>query len=280
MNIYEISHSIEWLFLYIKKCERQKIDNSIDSVIHHRGRGKTYKEIKMSGFLATLIFIFVVTLYLLLIETFYTIFRFTGLNKEKARFQSVSLLTTAGFTTSESEDIVSSPIRRRVAMVAMLCGYMFSVIIASTIINVVIGFVGQNKATNIVNILILALSVICVYFATKSKYVQRVVNNFVKGRIEKYMAKNQHINPLYVLDTHGNFVVCEILITKIPEMLEDKTLVESELRQKYDVSILTLKRAGVIQTMDAKKDILQNGDRLIIFGDIQNIKTVFHSDVL
>ncbi len=235
---------------------------------------------QISGIGATLIFIFVVALYLLVIEIFYMIFRFTGLNKEKARFQTITLLTTVGYTTSESEDVVTSQIRRRVAMVGMLFGYMFSVVIASSIINIVNGFIGKNNTANIANIIVIAISVIIMFFLTRSKRVTALLNNIIKGRIESYISKKQEVNPLYVLDTHGKYVVCEVLITKRPDSLRGKTLVEAELRQKHDISVLTLKRHGEIRTIDANKDTIERGDRIIVFGDIENIKVLFQSDIL
>lgn len=48
----------------------------------------------------------------------------TGVSKDLARFQAISAFTGAGFTTKESEDIVSHPLRRRIAMHLMLLGHV------------------------------------------------------------------------------------------------------------------------------------------------------------
>ncbi len=234
----------------------------------------------ISGIVSTLVFIFVISLYLLVIEIFYTIFRFTGLNKDKARFQALSLLTTAGYTTAESEDVVTSQKRRKVAMFAMFFGYMFSVVIASSIINLSMGFVGKTRTTNIVNILVIAFAIIMIFYITRSKRVTNWLNSLIKNRIVKYISQKQQVNPLYVLDTHGEYVICEVSITNVPEDLKDKTLVQAEVRQKYSISVLTLKHNGVIKTMDANNDILSNGDTVIVFGRMTRIKTLFHSDIL
>lgn len=235
----------------------------------------------MGAIIASVGFISVITLYLLVIEIFYTIFRFTGLNEDKARFQTLSLLTTAGYTTSESEDILTSDKRRKVAMFAMFFGYIFSVVLASSIINIIISFVGnENKTANAVNVLIIFMSVLSIFFITRSKTVTGWVNKLIKNRIEKYISKKQRINPLYVVDTHGRFVICEVLVTNVPDALEHKTLIEAEVRKKYDISVLTIKQGNEIRTMDATKDIINTGDRVIVFGHIENIKTLFHTDIL
>jgi len=46
----------------------------------------------------------------------------TGLSKEVAKFQARSALTGVGFTTSESENIVQQPVRRRILFTLMLIG--------------------------------------------------------------------------------------------------------------------------------------------------------------
>lgn len=66
----------------------------------------------------------VIIIYYALIKFFSVLFRITGIPKERAAFQSVSLLTNAGYTTAESEIIVSEKTRRSIATAAMLT--MFS----------------------------------------------------------------------------------------------------------------------------------------------------------
>jgi Trk-type K+ transport system membrane component len=46
----------------------------------------------------------------------------TGMSRESARFQAVSALTGAGFTTTESERVVQHPGRRHIIFVLMLLG--------------------------------------------------------------------------------------------------------------------------------------------------------------
>ncbi|MCR4697883.1 MAG: potassium transporter TrkA, partial [Bacilli bacterium] len=54
---------------------------------------------------AILIMVIILLIYLALIKIYMTLFRMTGLSRQKARFQVVSLITGVGFTTSESEII-------------------------------------------------------------------------------------------------------------------------------------------------------------------------------
>ena len=67
--------------------------------------------------------------YMAIAEVFTVLFRLTGLTREKARFQVISMLTNSGYTTSESELITQSKVRRRLARLTMLFGYSFTVTI-------------------------------------------------------------------------------------------------------------------------------------------------------
>lgn len=78
----------------------------------------------MNIYPAMLLFSFVILLYWVIAELFTFFFRLTGLPAERARFQVVSLLTGTGFTTRESEIVLTSRMRRRLARVTMLFGYL------------------------------------------------------------------------------------------------------------------------------------------------------------
>ena len=82
------------------------------------------------------LFSLTILFYWIISDLFTILFRFTGLPDERARFQVVSLLTGCGFTTRESELILSSRARRRLARVTMLFGYVFNLTIVTAFINV------------------------------------------------------------------------------------------------------------------------------------------------
>ena len=46
----------------------------------------------------------------------------TGMSRESARFEARSSFTGVGFTTQESESVVTHPVRRRIVMLMMLLG--------------------------------------------------------------------------------------------------------------------------------------------------------------
>ena len=71
-----------------------------------------------------LTFILFMTIFLIVIDFFSILFRLTGMPMKKARFQVISLLTSTGFTTKESEIIVQNPLRRKFASWLMIVSYV------------------------------------------------------------------------------------------------------------------------------------------------------------
>ncbi|MBR2000686.1 MAG: potassium transporter TrkA, partial [Firmicutes bacterium] len=80
---------------------------------------------------ALLMFVLLIMFYIVIADIITIFFRLAGMTEEKARFQVISLLTNSGFTTQESEAVVNSKIRRRLATATMIFGYAFTVTILS-----------------------------------------------------------------------------------------------------------------------------------------------------
>ena len=90
----------------------------------------------MNIYMALSLFSLIILLYWVITELFTILFRFTGLPDEKARFQVISLLTGCGYTTKESEMLLSTRQRRGLARATMLFGYVFNITIVTALINV------------------------------------------------------------------------------------------------------------------------------------------------
>ena len=87
-----------------------------------------------------------IVIYFTLINIFVALFRITGLTKEKARFQVISMITCVGFTTGEAEVITLNKRRRRLAIICMITGNLFNVLIISLIINLISNITRENIA--------------------------------------------------------------------------------------------------------------------------------------
>ena len=126
--------------------------------------------------------------------------RLTGLPDHVARFQSISALTGAGFTTTESEAIVNYPIRRRVIVGLMLFGNLGLVSVASTFIIAFSNRVGDfNAMLAQVGAVIAAIAFIV--FVSSSKTLDKILCGFISRVLQKLTKLEQeHFRTLLSLD--------------------------------------------------------------------------------
>ena len=117
----------------------------------------------MNVYLAFSLFALVILGYWIISELFAMLFRFTGLPDEKARFQVISLLTGCGFTTRESELLLSTRSRRRLARITMLFGYVFNITIVSAFINVFFSLKVSELAVDLISGLIPLMVILFIF---------------------------------------------------------------------------------------------------------------------
>ena len=133
-----------------------------------------------------------VVLYIYTIEVFTILFRITGLTKEKAKFQVISLITCSGYTTSEAEIVTTNKKRRRLAVICMITGIVFNVIIISFIIN----FIGSVTNTEIVqdqlyNILVILGIAIGIIIILKIPFISKILERGIEKAARKLLYRNQ-----------------------------------------------------------------------------------------
>ncbi len=72
--------------------------------------------------------------------------RITGLTEETARFQALSAFSGTGFTTTEAENIVNYPVRRRIIGVLMIIGNIGIVGVLATLVASMVHTEGDMEA--------------------------------------------------------------------------------------------------------------------------------------
>ena len=157
----------------------------------------------MNAYMALFLFSIIILVYWIITELFTILFRFTGLPEEKARFQVISLLTGCGYTTRESEMVLSNKHRRRLARYTMLFGYVFNITVVSAFINVFLSLKLTQAEHYYFGILIPlgAVSVIFIFMRVPSVHawgdalLQRVAGRIVR--------ESESFNSILLLDYIG-----------------------------------------------------------------------------
>ena len=152
--------------------------------------------------------------------------RLTGLPDNVARFQSISALTGAGFTTSESEAIVNFPVRRRVIVALMLLGNLGLVSVASTFIVALANSTDSRlELFQQIGLFAVVAAVIAVFMLSKT--IDRILCGAVERLMRKFLRRR----------VNGFDVLCELpsgLIIARHLNLADRAVVLSE---EHDVLV-------------------------------------------
>ena len=228
------------------------------------------------GLIASVILILAfIVIYVIVIQIYSVLFRITGLTKEKASFQAISLLTNSGFTTSESEIIVSDRVRRRIAIAAMINGYAFSVIIVSLIINVILSL-KEDIQDQTLYVMLYAFGIfILLIIITQIPFLKRLLEKFIQFLAVKVLKRNNNENIIIMLDNYGRDSMAEVCLNRVPEAMVDIPLFEMKIKEKNHLNILMIKRNGKV--IDVTKDtVFKKGDRLVVFGSTASIINAFN----
>ena len=215
-----------------------------------------------------------IVVYVVVIQIYSVLFRITGLTKEKAHFQAISLLTNSGFTTSESEIITSDRFRRRIAIAAMINGYAFSVIIVSLIINMIISLKEDVQDQTLIFMLYAFGVFIGLIIITQISFVKRLLEKFIQFIATKVLRRNKNENIIIILDNYGRDSMVEIYLNRVPDFMVDTPLVDMKIKDKYRLNVLMIKRNGKVIDVN-RVTIFKKGDRLVVFGATSSINNVF-----
>lgn len=220
------------------------------------------------------LFFAVAVLYILIIDIFTILFRMTGMTEEKAKFQVISLLTNSGFTTKESELVVSKLGRRKLGRTIMLFGYIFSITIVAAFVNVVLNLPKAIQEDFWTLTVILAALFVVFMIAKRFPAVKEKFNDLIEKLGRKVMMRGS-ANIVSVVDEYAKGVVAGVSVEAVPEVLKGKTFGEIDFAGTFGIHIVLLQRASEMLDYITKDTMLEKGDRLVVFGKMQTIYSLF-----
>ncbi len=229
----------------------------------------------MNIYLALTLFSLVILVYWVISDLFTMLFRFTGLPAEKARFQVVSLLTGCGFTTRESELLLTSKSRRRLARITMLFGYVFNITIVSTMINVLVS-IDLERPSNLFSILIPVIAAVVIIVFMRVPKIRAWGDRIIE-RLAGRFTNTKGINTLLLLDNIGEDSVAQVSLAEVPEAFRDKPLARTGIRQDHNLMVMLIEKPGKKAVPAGAKTIMETGDKLTVFGDYKTISAVFEA---
>ena len=224
----------------------------------------------------------VTTVYLFLIEVFSVAFKLTGLATSKIRFQVASLFTGTGFTTNESELITNDKRRRKIALVCVYSGHVFSIVFMGLAINVIFSLsqmiTNGHETPTFVEWYFIVLYVTSALFLLvlliKIPPINKRFQKFLETIAINSSKKSRNTNIITVVDLYGKHAIAEVVLNRLPPYAIETPLFEMGLNKEYSINVLSIRRgARVIEV--TKDSMFKKGDTLVIYGLINDIKNAF-----
>ena len=135
---------------------------------------------------AFIIFDILIIIYEILVTIFSSLYEISGLTKDEARFQVTSLLTGTGFTTSESEKMLSTKKLKRITRDIMIVSYIFNISIISTVVALFTSTY-QAKVVDLIIGLIISFSIlILLCISKKIPKLRETVDSFFLNIVRKF----------------------------------------------------------------------------------------------
>jgi len=107
----------------------------------------------------------------------------TGLSSEIASFQAQSAFSGVGFTTVESEAIVTHPVRRRIIRILILLG---SAGVTTAIATLVLAFVGQTGKDVVIRGELLLTGLLVILLVARSKHIYNIMKTIITAALKKW----------------------------------------------------------------------------------------------
>ncbi len=230
----------------------------------------------MNIYVAASLFAILIFVYWIISEIFTILFRFVGLPEEKARFQVTSLLTGTGFTTRESEMILSTKQRRRLARLLMLFGYVFNITVVSAFVNMFFSLNTAEFGNYFLGALIPLGAVALVFGLSRVRAVRRFFDRII-SKAAGTITGRENENTIMLIDHIGKGTIAQITLNEVPEYLVSVQLAESGLKEKRGILVMLIEHKNAQIDVPAAHTVFEAGDKLTVFGDYKVICKAFHA---
>ncbi|MBN1788018.1 MAG: hypothetical protein JW806_06445 [Sedimentisphaerales bacterium] len=211
-------------------------------------------------------------------------FQLTGLEWSLAKFQALSCFSGTGFTTKESELIVSNPQRRKIASVLIVLGNAGLVTLIATFANSIRPrATGQKISLPFLKdflpeavlpwmslVIIMAIIFVMYKLFTNIGFTGKVTNLLRNFVMKKDIIKTVTAEELLIAT--GGYGVSRIKITPNSSII-DKSLADSHLRS-HDITVLAITRSNETIPNPSPGTVFNVDDELICFGKLENIQNI------
>ncbi len=196
----------------------------------------------------------------------------TGLSKEVARFQAQTAFTGTGFTTTESEHVVSHPTRRKIIRTLIFVG---NAGIISAIATLLLTFIGQTQEEATMSLLWLSIGLVALFMFGRSKLVDRGLRWIIRRGLERFTSLKVY-DYEELLGISRGYSIGEFTVRE-GSWLENKKLEDLHLSDEGVIVLAIYKKIhGKERFIGAPPEDINvtKGDTLVCYGPEENIRNL------
>ena len=200
-------------------------------------------------------------------------FELTGMRWDQAKFQALSAYTNSGFTTRESEEITSHPVRRRIASYLIIAG---NAGLVTTVASFAGSLVTPQLLGSVRNLGIIILGVIVLVLIAQ----RPAVSNKLRAVIRRWLGRRFELevtpSPSELLHLDEGYSLSRIQLKEGSRAI-DRSLGELALKDKT-VQVLAIERGTAFIPVPRQSDRLLAGDQLIVYGATRAVGATFEPE--
>jgi|FLOH01.1.fsa_nt_gi K+/H+ antiporter YhaU regulatory subunit KhtT len=217
--------------------------------------------------------LFVMSISLLIVRIGAIALAMTGLSPQIARFQARSAYFGVGFTTVESEKILSNPVRREIALALMLFGNAGFISVVGSLVLALLNTPDEGLFSQTwFRVTFIAAGVCLLYVISYSRWIDRQISTVVQWALRRW-TKLEAQDYSEMLHLAHHYSVAEFPIQE-GDWLANRTLMDLRLGDE-GVMILGIERAegGYIGAPKGSV-VVRPGDDLIVYGKEEMLKSL------
>ncbi len=195
---------------------------------------------------------------------------FTGLSRESARFQARSAFTGVGFTTSEAENLVNHPVRRRIVMSLMLLGNVGIVTVVSSAIISFVDIFGDGFNWKTLMVLILGLAAFVAI--VRSVWIDRRISKAIAWALRRW-SDIEVYDYANLLHLSGEYGIAELPVSDSC-WLAGRTLKDARLRDEGLLLLGILRKDGSYVGAPNGDSVLHPEDTVTVYGRTSRINAL------
>ena len=193
----------------------------------------------------------------------------TGMDPEKASFQALSAFTRTGFTTKEADLVLNNPKRRRIITWLIIVGNAGLIAIIVTATSSVTTSQGYQIPISIIGLIV---GTYLLYLLIRHTGLMRSWEGFIQNRLIKSQVFEESITEdlLHFLEGYG---VVRVTVD------QNSPLAGHSIRESFSPEtqlwIVGIERDKDWVSLPRPRELMKEGDRLVIYGNLNVLKSVF-----